>query len=250
MPGRLIFNADDWGQTRDTTDRTLDCILVGSVSSVSAMVFMADSERSADLAREHALDAGLHLNFSERFAASNCPPSLANHHNKIAAYLTRHRLARVFYHPSLVRSFDYTVSAQREEFQRLYGIEPQRLDGHHHLHLSTNVLAGGLLGCGTQVRRNFSFQPGDKSILNRYYRKLVDQFLAQRYFLTDYLFSLSPIHPGRLDRISSLARGAVVEVETHPARPDEYRFLATGEVLRSLCDVPIASGFSTVSKSQ
>jgi len=47
--GRLIINADDWGCDRGATDRTLDCIMRGTVSSVSAMVFMADSERSAEV---------------------------------------------------------------------------------------------------------------------------------------------------------------------------------------------------------
>ena len=56
--GRLVINADDWGRTRDTTDRTLECHERGSVSSVSAMVFMEDSERAAALARERDMDAG------------------------------------------------------------------------------------------------------------------------------------------------------------------------------------------------
>src|SRR5579863_9771612 len=56
----LIVNADDWGWDRETTDRTLNCFLEGSLSSVSAMVFMQDSERAARLARQHGIDAGLH----------------------------------------------------------------------------------------------------------------------------------------------------------------------------------------------
>ena len=47
----LIINADDWGRDNETTDRSLDCVLRGSVSSVSAMMFMEDSERAAGIAR-------------------------------------------------------------------------------------------------------------------------------------------------------------------------------------------------------
>ena len=39
----VIVNADDWGRDVATSDRTLDCMLHGAISSVSAMVFMEDS---------------------------------------------------------------------------------------------------------------------------------------------------------------------------------------------------------------
>ncbi len=44
--GVLIVNADDWGRDRETTDHTLECVVGGAVSSVSAMVFMEDSTRA------------------------------------------------------------------------------------------------------------------------------------------------------------------------------------------------------------
>src|SRR5579862_5616853 len=72
--GSIIINADDWGRDRVTTDRILDCVDHGTVSSVSAMVFMEDSERSAVLARRSGIDAGLHLNLTTPLSASHCPP--------------------------------------------------------------------------------------------------------------------------------------------------------------------------------
>src|SRR5579863_5715924 len=62
--GLLIINADDWGVNREATDRTLDCVLRKTVSSASAMVFMEDSERAAQLALEAGVDTGLHLNLT------------------------------------------------------------------------------------------------------------------------------------------------------------------------------------------
>src|SRR5580704_8891452 len=62
--GLLILNADDWGRDRETTERIFDCVRRGTVSSVSAMVFMQDSERAAGIAREANVDAGLHMNFT------------------------------------------------------------------------------------------------------------------------------------------------------------------------------------------
>src|SRR5213594_3601887 len=76
--GLLILNADDWGRDRGTTGRILDCALRGAVSSVSAMVFMEDSERAAAIARERGIDAGLHLNFTTSFSAEGCPAGIVD----------------------------------------------------------------------------------------------------------------------------------------------------------------------------
>jgi chitin disaccharide deacetylase len=244
--GSLIVNADDWGRDPRTTGAILDCVLCGGVSSVSAMVFMEDSERAATIAQERGIDAGLHLNLTTLFSASDCPGPLLDRQREIAAYLLQHPFSRVVFHPGLRRSFEYVVAAQLDEFCRLYGVEPQRLDGHHHMHLAANVLLGGLLPAGTVVRRNFSFRPGEKSLCNRLYRRLQDRRLARRHRLVDFLFALPPLHPAdRLERIFSLARRFVVEVETHPVNPEEYRFLAEGEILRwAGVDLPVASRFA------
>jgi hypothetical protein len=244
--GFLIINADDWGRDAATTDRIRECVAHGTVSSVSAMVFMADSDRAAKLALEQGVDAGLHLNFTTSFSASQCPPSLVQRQHDLAQWLLRHRLAPVMFHPGLVRSFEYVVAAQVDEFQRLYGIEPRRLDGHHHMHLCANVVWGRLLPEDTVVRRNFSFRPGEKSLGNRLYRGLVDRMLARRHHLVDFLFSLAPLEPvDRLDRITSIAHRFVVEVETHPVNPEEYRFLMGDEIVRRLGDLPIEARFAS-----
>jgi hypothetical protein len=204
------------------------------------MVFMEDSERAAAMARERGIDAGLHLNLTTPLTAPGCPTGLAERQQELARYLTRHRLAQVVFHPGLIRSFEYVVAAQLDEFRRLYGAEPERLDGHHHMHLSANVLWQGLLPSGTFVRRNFSFQPGEKSLWNRLYRQFVDGMLSRRHRLTDFFFSLTPLEPpGRLERIISLARQFIVELETHPVRPEEYRFLAGGEIFRWAEGIPM-----------
>jgi predicted glycoside hydrolase/deacetylase ChbG (UPF0249 family) len=243
--GVLIVNADDWGRDRETTDRILDCVARGTVSSVSAMVFMEDSERAGALARERGVDAGLHINFTTPFSATNLPHQLVKCHQEIAAYLLRHRLNRIIFHPGLARSFKYVVAAQLDEYRRLYGAQPKRLDGHHHMHLCANVLLARLLPAGTIVRRNFSFQPGEKGAVNRLYREGIDKRLSRRHRITDYFFSLAPLEPqSRLERIFTLAHDFAVEVETHPANADEYRFLTGGDVVRWTGDRPISPNFA------
>jgi chitin disaccharide deacetylase len=245
--GLLILNADDWGRDRQNTERILECLLRRTVSSASGMVFMEDSERAAAIARERGIDVGLHINFTTPFSAKNCPTRLADYHNEVAAYLLRRRFARIVFHPWLARSFEYVVKAQLEEYHRLYGAEPERLDGHHHMHLCANVVFGGLLPRWTLVRRNFSFTRGQKSLSNRLYRRFVDGILERRHCLVDFFFSIAPIElPGRLQQIFSLARRHVVEVMTHPVDPKEYEFLAGGEILHWTEDVAIAPRFAVL----
>lgn len=230
--GFLIINADDWGRDADTTAKILDCIQPGAVSSVSAMVYMADSARAAALALKRGIETGLHLNLTTGFSA-DAPSPLVARQNELSRYLRRGRFATVTVHPGLLRPFEYVVAAQIDEFRRLYGSDPVRIDGHHHAHLCANVLLQRLLPQETLVRRNFSFQPGEKSLWNRLYRRLVDAALRRRHRLADFFFSLAPVDPaGRLQRIFSLARRFVVEVATHPVQPDEYRFLQSGEIFR------------------
>lgn len=243
--GLLIINADDWGKDVETTERSLECILGGTVSSVSALVFMEDSERAARKACERRIDVGLHLNFTAPFSAAASPKRLLEHQQYLTQYLRGHKLARIVYHPGLSNSFGYVIAAQLEEFNRLYGAEPNRIDGHHHMHLCMNVLRGGFLPPGIIVRRNFSFQPGEKSLINRLYRRFVDLMLVRRYHITDFLFSLLPLEPaGRLERIFSLARQFIVEVETHPINLPEYKFLIEGEIFRLAGELPIAPRFT------
>jgi hypothetical protein len=112
------------------------------------------------------------------------------------------------------------------------------------MHLCTNVVLGQLLPRGTLVRRNFSFQAREKPYVNRLYRLLVDLLLSRRHRLVDFFFPLPPFEPAdRLQRIFSLAEHYVVELETHPVNPEEYEFLAGGEIFRRIGNLRVARRF-------
>jgi YdjC-like protein len=244
-PGVLIVNADDWGRDEETTQRTLECLRRGSVSSVSAMVFMEDSEHAAEVAREFGVDVGLHLNLTTAFSGTTPLARIAEHLGRISRFLLRNRLAQILYHPGMAASFEYVVAAQIDEFRRIYGMDPNRIDGHHHMHLSANVLLGKLLPESTIVRRSFSFRRGEKSWGNRLYRSAVDSMLSRRHRLTDFFFSLAPLKPeARLERIYSTACRAVVELETHPVNRDEYLFLMGDGIIRWTKNLPIAKCYA------
>jgi len=227
----LIINADDWGRSRTETDAALQCYENERITSASAMVFMADSERAADIAKENQVDVGLHLNFSERFSGSFIDATLENYHRKTVRFLKGTKYSQLVYNPFLQRAFAYSYEAQTEEFGRLYGKSPSHINGHHHMHLSANLLFGELIPKGTAMRRNFSFWPGEKSALNRAYRRLVDAWLARKYRLPDYFFDLTQsIQEKKLDRVAALAKSSNVELMTHPILPLEMDFLMSDEM--------------------
>lgn len=241
--GALIINADDWGRDEKTTNRTLSCIEQGVLSSVSAMVFMKDSERAASLARERGIDSGLHLNLDTPFTSPGCSSELLEHQRKLMGFL-RHWFARPIFHPGLKQSFDYLISAQFDEYERLYGERPKRVDGHHHVHLAANVLLSRHLPAGTILRTHFSYQAGEK-FRNRLFRAYTRTAVSGRYRTADCLYALLPIEVERLRHIITAAKRSVVEIETHPVNQVEFEFLTGGAFFELLGDCRPASSFIT-----
>lgn len=226
----LIINADDFGRSASETDAALRCYRAGRITSVSAMVFMANSERGAELAKENEVDIGLHLNFTEEFTQKEKSARLTQAQNRLAMYLRRTKWSELFYNPLLRKAFSYCYHAQAEEFARLFGNLPTRVDGHHHMHLCANIVLSDLIPAGMRIRRNFSFWPGEKGRLNRSYRALVDRWLQRRYHLTDYFFDLTQcIETNKFSRVSSLAKESTVELMTHPIVSQEEDYLMGDE---------------------
>jgi chitin disaccharide deacetylase len=222
----LIVNADDWGRSVEETDAALSCFRAGRVSSVSAMVFMKDSGRAAELANEHGVDAGLHLNLSQPCNGPSPSKAGTAAHERLVRYLKANRFAMLVYHPWLRQDFRAVYQMQMEEFMRRFGKAPSHVDGHQHRHLCANMIFDEVIPRGQRVRRNFTFTPDEKGPLNRGYRRWVDRRLAARYRLTDYLFNLAEYgEMGKLARVFDLARSSRVELETHPAKEAEYTLL-------------------------
>jgi len=230
----LIVNADDYGLDKETTDRILTCYFRKRMHSTSAMTFMADSERAASLAKETGLPVGLHLNLDAEMTGPQLPAKLRDYHQATASYLNARKWNQFIYNPFLRNAFDYTFQVQWEEFSRLYGEEPKRLDGHHHWHLCMNMLLSGKIPKGIHVRRNFTFYSGEKNPLNRLYRHLVDLWLQKNYVCTDAFFSMTPINRGpspqeELRRPIMLSASSTVEILFHPGNKHDFMFLLSPE---------------------
>ena len=210
---------------------------------------MKDSERAADLSQEHGLEVGLHLNLTQNFTDRRVHTTLRDHQQATATYLKSRRLNQVIYNPFMRKAFDYLFQAQWDEFARLYGKEPIRLDGHHHMHLCMNMLVGGVLPRGIKIRRNFTFRRDEKDPLNRLYRYLVDRWLLSRFVCTDFFFSILPIEHGRIRRIVSLSKFADVELMVHPGAESQYRYLLSEDWMSFMMSIAdIGSGINVAER--
>jgi len=234
----LWINADDVGRTCAETDAALRCVRRGRLTSVSAMVFMDDSERAAELLRDEGIPVGIHVNFTEAFSAPAVPASVSASQSRVRPFLASHKYAMLIYNPFLRKDFRVLYEYQCEEFMRLYQREPMHVDGHEHMHLCTNMLASGLIRQGQRVRRQQSFWPDQGRLLNRTYRGLIDQFLVRQYETVDHFLELAHYVEGsRMVKVAELARTNTVEVMAHPAMPAEYSYLMSddfGQLLKGL----------------
>ena len=237
----LIINADDYGRNAAATDNTLRAFRRGTVTSASAMVFMDDSERAAQLARETGLEVGLHLNFSSPFRG-NVPSLLDEAQERISSFLLSSRYRKIIYNPFIAKHFDYAFKSQYDEFIRIYGKAPSHVDGHHHFHLCANMLLGNVIPAGMFVRRNYTFFSGDKGMLNRLFRRLMDAWLRRNHICTDYFFAMpqSDQHE-RLKAILDLSVSSGVELMVHPEKQADFEMLMSDDFLRMLSGIRLGT---------
>jgi predicted glycoside hydrolase/deacetylase ChbG (UPF0249 family) len=218
----LIINADDLGRTSETTDNIISCFRRGRITSASAMVFMSDSERAAAAAAVAGLESGLHLNLDLPFDGPGVPPRLQERHGCVVAYLRGGRWKQLTYNPLLKNAFRYVYQAQYDEYGRLFGREPAKIDGHDHMHLCMNMLADRIIPLGKRVRRNLTFTRGQRSFVNRFYRRLVDAWLVRRYVCSDAFFAIDPVWDlPRQEKIVRCALSSHVELMVHPGLREE-----------------------------
>jgi predicted glycoside hydrolase/deacetylase ChbG (UPF0249 family) len=227
--GLLIINADDWGYDTSTTGAIVECFRAGSVTSVSAMVYMSDSARAADLAESGGEPVGFHMNLTEAFTDPACPERVRVRQQRLVRYFAGPQWRMWGFSPRLFTEIEDCIADQLEAFRHLYGREPTHIDGHKHVHQSAGVMLGRSLPSGANMRPSFTYLPGEKSILNRLARMFVNRLMRVRFRSPRYLFDLREIHPALggagLERKLDLSHRDTVEVMTHPGQPDERAIL-------------------------
>jgi chitin disaccharide deacetylase len=222
--GLLIVNADDWGYDTLTTDAIADCFQAGGLTSTTAMMFMADSRRAAERARDlGGLGIGLHLNLVEEYTDPATPGAARERQRRFIEFFRRVQLRRWAYNPCVRHEVSRIVADQFRRFHELYGRAPTHLDGHHHCHLAANVLFSPAVPHGTKIRNALS-EAEHRGPLTMALRAARARLLSRRFVTTDYLFSVRSVWPpfSGVSRRLELAQTASVEIMVHPAFPDEY----------------------------
>jgi predicted glycoside hydrolase/deacetylase ChbG (UPF0249 family) len=218
------------GRDRAATDACIHCYRQKRITSASIMVFMEDSERAAELAVNESMETGLHVNLVLPYDSPGISESLRKFQNSTAAFFRWGPWTQVIFNPFIMSAVTSAFNSQLEEYRRLFRREPAHFNGHKHFHLSLNMIGGEVLPLGSAVRRSFTFSKGDKSGLNRWYRRLIDARLLRRHISTDAFFSLNPVNDlPRLTRIVNLAHTNCVELMVHPWSTDQFEFLVGKE---------------------
>jgi predicted glycoside hydrolase/deacetylase ChbG (UPF0249 family) len=238
----LIINADDFGRNKLISDNTLEGYRLGRLTSASAMVFMHDSERAAELALGEGLDVGLHLNFTEAFDSETTSSRIVKSHQRIISFLKRGKYWQLIYNPLLKKEFEYSFNKQFEEYFRLYKKMPAHIDGHHHMHLCSNMVFSGIIPSGLTIRKCHSFKKGEKFFLNRLFRLFVDSWILQHYRCVDYFYSIQPISDTRrLKHIIHLAQTSNVELMMHPERSEEMKYIMNENFMEIISTVKLGT---------
>lgn len=227
----LIVNADDFGRNAESTDAILDCYSAGGITSASAMVWMEDSRRARDLAEEVGIPVGLHLNLTQPLTDPAVPTDIRNRQAALVRYFGSP--ARWVFNPILRRGVERSIDEQVDQYLTLYGRAPTHIDGHHHVHISPNVLVARALPRGIKIRPSFTFFEGEKWLLNRVVRHGLNAYIARRFRSPRYFFSIRTLHPdlggtGMYRKLRFAERGAV-EIMCHPAFDDERRVLKSDD---------------------
>jgi chitin disaccharide deacetylase len=219
VPGLLIVTADDFGYDERSTDAAAECFARRRITGVSAMVYMRDSERAAEIARDAGAPVGLHLNLSEPYTGSDVPEAARLRQARLAERFGGRwlRVRRWLYDPTIRRDVDDCIREQLERFHALYGAAPSHVDGHKHVQVSPNVLLSRALRGGTRMRTALHLN----ATLLRPGRAARGRLMERRFTSTDYCFDFA-----ESERAVELAREAAVELVVHPALRDHAALLS------------------------
>jgi predicted glycoside hydrolase/deacetylase ChbG (UPF0249 family) len=236
MSGLLIVNADDWGGERRSTEAIQEAFDAGRVTSTTAMVYMEDSERAAEIARGEKLPVGLHLNLTQPFTGADAPPPVRERQRQVAATFLGHgpdgqpgtaRLRRWLYDPRVARLVGDALRDQLERFEALYGGPPTHFDGHNYVDTTPNVFLSRALPRGAKMRNTldrYPFATGPGAIA----RELRQQLRGRRFRSTRYVVHISDLDLPDDPRLAHAATDPV-EVICHPDNPAEMERLMSDE---------------------
>jgi predicted glycoside hydrolase/deacetylase ChbG (UPF0249 family) len=236
MSGLLIVNADDWGGGEATTDAILETFRAGRVTSTSGMVYMADSDRAAAVAREARIPVGLHLNLTQPFSDPATPAKVLDRQRRLAGSLAgeggdRHpgtaKLRRWLYDPTLRAEVDRAIADQIERFEALYGRPPTHFDGHNYVDVCPNVFLSRAIPVASKMRNSLNRFPLERTPMGAA-RMLRQGLRSKRFASTRYVLHITELRlppEGPMDPRLELAKAVPIEVMGHPDDGTEHEIL-------------------------
>jgi YdjC-like protein len=236
VSGLLVVNADDWGGGEATTNAIQGTFEAGRITSASAMVYMSDSDRAAEIAKRVGLPVGLHLNLSEPFAGDEVPVAVRNRQRRVAELCAgagpdgHPGIAKVrkwLFDPTVSTQVDRAIADQVERFTALYGSAPTHFDGHNHVDVCPNVFRSGSIPAGSFLRGSLGRFPLTRSpaglVRSARHAMRPRRLRSTRYVL--HIAELNLPEGGPFDPRLRLARKRTVEVVSHPDDQAEHAAL-------------------------
>ncbi|MDA7026374.1 chitin disaccharide deacetylase [Bacillus sp. CLL-7-23] len=126
---KLIINADDFGFSRGVNYGIIDAYQLGILTSTTLMTNMPDADHAVRLAGEcPGLGVGVHL-------VLTCGKPLLLGHRTIVDVKGNFR-DQAFYKGAFTVDLDEVYREWRAQIEKClaYGVEPDHLDTHHHIH--------------------------------------------------------------------------------------------------------------------
>jgi chitin disaccharide deacetylase len=238
----LIVNADDYGWNSEATDKTLDAFAATRITSATALVYMEDSDRAAELALEAKLPVGLHLNLTDPFTDPSANATQRARQLLVCKLFAawRFRLRSWTFDPRIRKQVEGAISDQLERFHELYGQPPTHLDGHNHVHVCPNVALAASLASIEKMRDGLSTWPSIRTAMGAA-RALRRALVSRRFLRTRYFLDIALLHRDfdpqeRTERVGRAGR-ASLEVMAHPGFPHEQRSLMSrdwGQLVEAL----------------
>jgi chitin disaccharide deacetylase len=232
----LIVNADDLGYNQPATDAIAESFRAGRITSATAMVYMRDSDRAAEIAREIGLPVGLHINFTEPFDDPDVPADLRARHLEMVrrfggpSFVYRSR--RWLYDRKLREPVGRCIAEQLERFEAIYGGPPTHVDGHMHVHVCPNVGLSSAIPAGMKMRNSLGMPPLAGGAMARL-TKARQRIILRKRLSTAYFLNITDLHPefveGGVRSRLGLAEQASVELMAHPGFCHEYTMLMAPE---------------------
>lgn len=227
--GLLIVNADDLGIGERETDAIFAAHEAGAITSATAMVWMRDSDRAAELSAQRSLSLGLHLNLIEPYTAADVPAAVAETQRRVVERIRGAGGRAFIYHPGWAADFGRCITDQLARFHYLYGAPPTHVDGHQHMHLVPNALFSRSLAPVRRCRRPVNRPRSESGPAKHALRGIQAAMVGLRFTTTSWCLSIRALEPalGGEDMDAGLgyaARGTV-EVMVHPGWGDEQAVL-------------------------